>query len=360
MRGTTLSLVLLAAIPIAGFGQQHLSLSQADIDLLGLEFAPVAFADRQAGIELPARVVTSPDAVTDVRSRYAGILERWYHQAGTVLESGDVLADIRSPEVLSLQQEYLVAHNNLLLEQQRLEREQRLLEQGIISEQRFQQTEGQQRAAELATNTVAMQLGQAGMNETDLRRLREGSYETGVLSLRAAQGGLLTHRVFRVGQYVEANEVVARLDQPGNPWVAVQVPARLAAFLEIGGKLSLLDTGENLTLRQRDFTIDPTSQSMEVLAQFDDPAKYVTGQLLTVSLLPGQGALFVPADAVVREADRTLVFVRTPEGVEVRDVSLLPAGNGYLAGSNLNVDDEILVQGAALVKGMQLGLGSDQ
>jgi len=360
MSRVSLSLLLFALMPVSGVGQQHLSLSEADINLLGLKFAPVAYAENQVGIELPAQVVTSPDVLTEVRSRYGGVLEHWNHAAGVAVERGEVLAVIRSPEILSLQQEYLVQHNNLMLETQRLEREQRLLSQGIISEQRYLQSAGQQRAVELATNALVMQLQQAGLDETSLHELREGRFDSGVLLIRAPQNGLLTHRSFRVGQYVEANEIVANLDEPGNPWVAVQVPARLAAFLEIGSSLGLQNSDTALTLRQRDFAIDPDSQSMEVLAQFDTPADFLPGQLLTVSLRPGQGALFVPAVAVVHDGAETLVYVRNPEGVEARRINLMPVGNGYLASSALSAGDEILIQGAALVKGIQLGLGSDQ
>ena len=360
MKGISLSLSFLALISLSCFGQQYLSLSEADIELLGLKFAPVAVADGQAGIELPAQVVASPDAMTEVRTRFSGVLERWNREAGSLVEQGEILAVIRSPEVLSLQQQFLVQHNNLTLETQRLEREQQLLTQGIISEQRFQQSEGQQRAAELAANALVLQLQQAGLNEVNLRELRQGELETGALLLRAPQSGLLTHRAYRVGQYIEANDVVASLDEPGNPWVAVQVPARLASYLEIGSSLSLQNTAETLTLRQRDFAIDTVSQSMEVLAQFDSPADYLPGQLLTIALQPGQGALFVPADAVVHDGSETQVYIRTREGVEARSIRLLPVGSGYLTSAGLSAGDEILVQGAALVKGIQLGLGTDQ
>lgn len=360
MKNFLLTSLSIAVFSLPCFGQQQLSLSENDIALLELQFAPVEFADEQLGIELPGLVVTSPNIKAEVRSRFPGVLEHWNLQSGDVVAAGEVLAHIHSPEVLSLQQDYLVQYNSYALEQQRLQREQRLLDQGIISEQRFQQTEGQWRSVQLALNTLALKLQLAGMTESDLADLREGDLEIGLLLLRAPQSGLLAHRAFRVGEYVETNSVVATLNEPGNPWVSVQVPARLERFLEIGSPMRVSGSMHTLTLQQRDFEIDPTTQSIEVLAGFDSPESYVPGQLLTIALQPGQGALFVPSNAVVHEGSETLVYVRTPEGVEVRSLSLLPVGGGYLAGSGLNVDDEILIQGTALLKGIQMGLGSEQ
>jgi len=70
--------------------------------------------------------------------------------------------------------------------------------------------------------------------------------------------------------------------------------------------------------------------------------------------------LLIPAAAVVHEGVESLVYVRNPNGVEVRALSLIPMGDAYLAISGIRAGEQILVKGAALVKGIQLGLGTDE
>ena len=54
------------------------------------------------------------------------------------------------------------------------------------------------------------------------------------------------------------------------------------------------------------------------------------------------------------------VYVRTNSGVEARELSLLSVGADYLAESGLRAGELIAIQGSAVLKGIQLGLGSGE
>lgn len=356
-----LSLFLLLLLSAQALhAQESIPLSEADIELLGLEFTPVVPAERQAGISLPGQVVSSPETMTRGISLYAGVLSHWHHEAGASVRAGEVLATIRSSEILSLQQDYLTSRNELYLAQQRLDRDRQLFDNGIISRQRLQETESVLRSIELQVSGLTQRLAQAGLEEQELAQLVAGDFELGTLSIRAPVAGVLNHRAYTTGEFVPENAVVAELTGGDSPWLSVQVPARLLPFLDVGSQLSIVGSGQSLTLRQRDFSVDPDSQSVEVLAEFDESVSLVPGQLQTVSLHPQSGALFIPADAVVHEGVETLVYVRSAAGVEVRALDLMPVGDGYLATAGVSAGEELLIRGTALVKGIQLGLGSDE
>jgi len=70
--------------------------------------------------------------------------------------------------------------------------------------------------------------------------------------------------------------------------------------------------------------------------------------------------VLVPASAVVHTGDETSVFVRTATGVEIRQLELRPVGSHYRAQHGISVGEELVVSGAALLKGMQLGLGGGE
>lgn len=360
MRITTLITLTVTLLSLPLSAQQQLQIRERDIELLDLVFAPVEVARQQVGINLPGRVITSPDSISQAVSRYDGILESWHFNVGAQVTAGDVLASIRSNDALTLQREYLMQRNELELAQQHLQRDSDLFEEGIISRRRLQETEAEHRARKLAVDASARLLTLAGHNDENLEQLAAGSLEPGMLLLRAPVAGILTHRAYRTGEHVPAHEVVATLAEDAGLWLSVEVPSRLSSFLTVGGKLTTLGNNHSLTLRQRDMAVDPDSQTLEVLAEFDAPVDLVPGQLQTVALHPQQAAIFVPSDAVVHEGSETVVYVRNADGVEVRSLQLIPVGNGYLAPSGINAGEQVLVRGTALVKGMQLGLGSDE
>lgn len=350
--------VFATSVSVAGIAQEIIPISAAEIDLLGLEFKALGVADRTAGINLPARVVASPEVFSSVVNRFGGVLESWLVEPGQQVEKGQLLASIRSVEVMELQQQFLLAETEVELERDRVRRDTELFESGIISQQRLQQTSGSLRMAELKLESLGMQLAVAGLGQDQLDSLSAQDQNFGLQQIRASSSGVLTHRAFSVGQYVETNAIVATLGESSNAWVSIQVPARLATFVDPHSVISLAETGDRLTLRQRDFEIETSSQTLEILAQFDRESNVLPGQLLNVSLSPGQGSLFVPATAVVFEGNSAFVFVQSAGGVEVKTPQLVAAGAGYLVQSGLREGEQLLVQGAALVKGMQLGLGS--
>lgn len=345
---------------VTSSAQETIPISETEIGLLGLEFAPLGIADRGAGINLPAQVVASPEVFSSAVNRFSGVIESWLVEPGQQVEKGQLLATIRSVEVMDLERQFLVAETAVELERDKVRRDTELFESGIISQQRLQQTSGSLRMAELELESLVMQLAVAGLDQSQLESLSVQNQDFGLQQIRASSSGVLTHRAFSVGQFVEANTIVATLGESSNAWVSIQVPARLAAFIDPHAVISLAGTGEGLSLRLRDFEIETSSQTLEILAQFDRESNVILGQLLNVTINTGQESLFVPAAAVVFEGNSAFVYVQAAGGVEVRNPQLVAAGAGYLVQSGLREGEQLLVQGAALVKGMQLGLGSEQ
>jgi len=358
MRSILFSLLLVTACP--PLAQEQLRLSADDLTLLELEFARVVAAENQLGVPLPGEVVAPPNASNLGIALYAGVLERWHHEAGARVAAGDILATIRSSDVLALQQDYLASHNELQLALNKLDRERQMFDAGIISQRRLQATQTTTQGSELQVKVLAQRLTQGGLGAEELKALVADSLQLGTYSVRAPVDGSLGHRVFKTGEYVPANTAVAELNAASRPWMSIQVPARLNEFLQIGSRFSIAGSGHALTLRQKDFNIDTRSQSVEVLAEFDDHVDLVPGQLRTVLLHPQRGSMLIPAAGVVHEGTETIVYVRNDDGVEVRRLDLLPLGEAYLASRGIRAGEEILVRGTALVKGIQLGLGRDE
>jgi len=348
----------LASLP--AFGQGQIVLEDSDIQLLDLEFAPVAVAERQLGVSLPGVVVSPPNASNLGISLYPGVLEKWHATPGESVEAGALLATIRSMEVMEVQQNYQIANTEFLLAQQQVDRDGQLFDAGIISRRRLLESESRLDAAQSVLRTLDRQLVALGLAESDLQALLTGEFDLGTFTIRAPAAATLSHRAFLIGEHVPANAVVAELSGSDKPWLSVQVPARLIPLLEVGGSMSTAGTAYPLTLQQRDFNIDVLSQSVELLAEFDEQVPLIPGQLQTVILHPRPGAILIPASAVVHEGVESLVYVRNSSGVEIRPLSLIPMGDAYLASSGIRAGEAVLVKGAALVKGIQLGLGSDE
>jgi cobalt-zinc-cadmium efflux system membrane fusion protein len=142
-------------------------------------------------------------------------------------------------------------------------------------------------------------------------------------------------------------------------WVSAELPASLATRVTAGQGLRLVDGGAELVVRMKEGAVDPVTQTVGVQAEFLKAVDLLPGQVVTLALPPQADGVVVPADAVVRTGNDMLVYVRRPDGVEARVVSLQPLGANYLATSGLAAGDAVVVRGASLLKGISLGLGGE-
>jgi hypothetical protein len=112
-----------------------------------------------------------------------------------------------------------------------------------------------------------------------------------------------------------------------------------------------------LTLRQKDLVIDSSNQTIKLLAEFNTNTSFTTGQVLSIVLPPVDNGVLIPDRAVVHTGGETIIYVRTAAGIEARALELQSIGADYLASEGIAVGEEIAIQGTAVLKGIQLGLG---
>jgi len=351
-------LQMMIAMPIVA--QEQLALSAGDITRLAIAFAPVMGPDQQTGSRFPATVVISPNATSIINSSFGGTLLEWHANPGDQLAQGAAIASIRSIELLNIQSQWLAIDSELELASFEVERDQRLFEQGIVSEQRLQQTRNKFQQIQYEHVGYAEQLQHAGFERSALDALRQGNTSLGVYQVRAPVSGVLTHRAYTTGAIVGAYAELASLQQNNAIWLSAEIPARLAAQLPIGFELGLEGSADMLIVRHKDLVVEEMTQTVEVLAEFTNNVSYQPGRILTLVLPPQGDGVLIPANAVVHSGDSTTVYVRTPEGVEIRRLTLEPAGFDYLARSGIRAGEEVVIRGTAALKGMQLGLGQSE
>jgi len=360
MKWMQCALLLVIMIGVTAQAAESISLSNGDIARLGIGFAAVSPLNSRFGNSFAGRVINSPNVTSTAISRYQGILEQWLVRPGEQVEKGQVLALIRSTEVLSLHSRFLVAKNRLQQTAFKLSNDETLLHQGIISASRLQASRSEHQLAAIDLATIEEQLNWAGygkgtLSETEQNNLRSGDY-----FLLAPVAGILTHRVINVGAHVSANNEVASIQEEGNMWLMAKVPASAVTTLPIGHQLTIKGTNEMLVLRQKDFEVDATTQTVQLYAEFSQTVSYLAGQALTLLLPPDQPGILIPQSAVVHNGDDTTIYVRTADGVQARTIQLEAVGPDYFATQGIQAGEEVVTQGASLVKGIQLGLGEDR
>ena len=336
-----------------------IELTQEDAIKLGVQFESVRSINDAMGIELPAQVIAPLDEGSHAYSLVDGVLSDWRASSGDRVLEGEIIARIASNVAGDLQAQWLDADASLNAARLEASRSERLFENGVIAERRLQQVQLALAHAESREASNRRALEQLGFDASSIDRLAESKANLGYALLRAPREGLLVHRARSVGEPVGVGDKIAEFQSSSAKWVSVILPAALADTLGNSTKLSLMPTGETLTLRERDYSIDPLTQTIELYAEFDTEVNYPLGSLIDVFVLPSESGVLVPASAIVYTEGNNYVYVKTVNGVTPRQLDLIPIGRDYLVHSGLRAGEQIAVSGTALLKGMQLGLGGD-
>ncbi|WP_374961680.1 efflux RND transporter periplasmic adaptor subunit [Spongiibacter tropicus] len=355
-----LAALAVAALPGLSLGET-LALTGEDQARLGIVSQAVTAADSRSGIRVPALVISSPEAPSQLAIRHAGVLQTWHRPGGATVAAGELVATVHSPELAQIQEQWLAAVFEQANQQAQLDKDRQLFAEGIISRQRLAQTQRAAQQAAFNRNAWQGQLQQAGFNGAALEQLRIGHLPPGNYLLRAPQAGLLNREFVSVGDAVAANQTLASITTSTTLWLRATVSAPLAAGLTLGQELRLAEVPNSpLQLVSKNRELSPGTQRVEILARFRQPVALLPGQRVSLVLSSATPGVRVPASAITRNGSSAAVYVRRDEGFEVRELTLLPLGEDYLASTGLQAGEEIAVQGAAQLKGMLLGLGGGE
>ena len=352
--------VLLTILSASLSAQEIVPINSEDVTRMGIVFAPAMPVDTSAGARYAATVVNSPDSAASLTTPWAGTLVSWALIPGQSAKAGTILATVSSHSILPLQNTWIEAVSALEAANFELRKDESLYEQGVISQQRLTKTRLLKKQAMFAERTARSHLAQGGFDTAKLEALRKQGSGLGEFYLVAQADGVLSQRMYNVGSYVKAGQIIATLNAGTHRWVSAHVPARAAEPLKIGHQLSIANSNETLTLRQKDLVIDSSNQTIELLAEFDADTSFTTGRVLTLVLPPAGKGVLIPDRAVVHTGGETIIYVRKVAGIEARTLELQSIGADYLAPEGIAVGEEIAIQGTAVLKGIQLGLGGTE
>ncbi|GAB1257544.1 hypothetical protein NBRC116494_20460 [Aurantivibrio plasticivorans] len=364
MKSYAISLCLTCFISLGfispGLKAENITLDDEDLLRLDIAYARLQTVDASHGIELPGTTVHAPNTTAQVFIRHAGIVSEWRIQPGQKVNKGEIIGSVLSEDIVSLQNQWMVLNAELVKQETALERDRSLFDAGVIAKQRLLNTENSYNQIRFDKLSTEQLLNQSGINTNDLQLLETDAEALGIFYVRAPATGVLVRRAAEIGEYVEANTPIATVQQSSKLWLRARLPATIGSQVYIGQQLTDGRSGAGLTVKQRDYEVDTATQTIQIFAEYNAPNNLMPGQVIPLIIPPAQAGVLIPADSVVYLGNQATVFIKTNNGVRAQDVNLIPAGNHYLATDDIEANTEVIVKGAAVVKGIVLGLGGGE
>jgi multidrug efflux pump subunit AcrA (membrane-fusion protein) len=312
------------------------------IQNIGVRTARVERRDLSRRVRAVGRVDYDERLVDHVHTKIQGWVERLYVEyEGEMVKRGQPLLELYSPELVSTQEELLLAARY----------------RDMTSESPFPDvSEG----GSALFDATRRRLELWDIPERDVDRLLSTGEVRKSLTLYAPSSGVVTHLMVRKGMEVSPNNNLYTIADLSRVWLHADVYEYELPWIATGQKGRV----ELSYLPGRSFEgevtyvypfLDPKTRTARVrieLANDDLTLKPDMFANVTIETEVHRGVLAIPEEAVIRSGQRNLVIVALAEGrFEPRDLEIgIDSGDGWLeARAGLHEGEKIVTSGQFLI-----------
>jgi multidrug efflux pump subunit AcrA (membrane-fusion protein) len=272
---------------------------------------------------------------TQVSPRFSGWIEKMHVDfTGQGVKKGEVLFEIYSPELITAQEEYLIAFESL---------------QGVEGD-----------IASDLLGSAKKRLGYFGVAQREISALEKRGEIERTLKIRSPVSGVVIDKKVEEGSFVKRGTPVYRLADLSRLWVEVHIYEYELPWVEVGqmavmslpyipgrefkGKVSFINP-----------YLDQKTRDVVVRLVFDNKDMELKPEMYADVLIShgtsGEG-LMIPSEAVIRSGARNVVFVSRGSGkFSPRELKLGPALDGGMVQALEGVaeGEQVVVSGQFLL-----------
>jgi RND family efflux transporter MFP subunit len=366
-------LIFLALLFSIGVHAAPIKLTPPQIKSLGIETASLTRHAGSLSPGMPAMVAIPDGQMRVVAAPMAGLVLATLAAEGEPVRRGQVLVRLSSPELIGMQGGLAQAASSMNLAQDTAQRDAGLLREGIIAESRARASAAALAQAKAALNAQRAMLRAQGLSGAAIGRAERGEGYASEIALSAPIDGIVLARQATLGSRVEAATALYTIASLNPLWIEIDAPADVAARVKPGMKVEV-DIRTKLPGRQMRGSVlrvlpgAGAAQTVRIRARVENvnlgsDTTLRAGQSVSARIegLGGGQEWRVPVKAVAREAGKSYVFVRRPDGFEARQVTVLAqSANAVSLAGEFREGEMVAVGGIAAVKSAWLGAGDAQ
>ncbi|SFF20693.1 efflux RND transporter periplasmic adaptor subunit [Methylobacterium sp. 13MFTsu3.1M2] len=343
----------------------HVKMTAEQVESQDIGVAKAAGGTLSRHILVPGTVTPDTDRIARVPARVVGTVSEMRKRLGDDVRKGEVVAVLDSREVADAKSDYLTAMVQSELQKINFDRQQRLLASAAASQAAFDNAKAVFQENQLRVDLARQKLSALGLNASEVaaaQKRDEATPNTSTLrqyELRAPIAGRIVERKVDVGTAVgkegDPADVYTVADL-STVWIELAVPTTELAEVREGARVAVKGGGrsaEGKVVFVSPF-LNAETRSARVVVSLPNkdlawrPGTYVTAEVETATdAVPVR----VGKTALQTIEGKRVVFVRTDEGFEKREVELGRSDDdGFEVVSGLKPGEEIAVANTFLLK----------
>lgn len=271
---------------------------------MGVRISPVTRNDLTRTIRTVGTVTYDESRQFSINSKIDGWVERLYvNETGQFVKQGAKLLDIYSPQLVSAQEEFLLALNNKL----------------SLSRSPFPSiAESADRLLDASRRRLALW----DISSRQIDRLEKSGEVVKNLTLYAPYDGIVTMKMVKEGQFIKSGMEMLVLSDISQVWVYADIYEYEMPWVKVGqqGKIILPYVGSEPVESVISYIypyVEPKTRTVKARFELKNPDfilkpdMYVNVRLESESVA---GALTIPVEAVLHSGEKQTVFVALGDG----------------------------------------------
>lgn len=302
---------------------------------------------------LSGKISFDENYTSRVSSPILGRVTKIHAQLGDSVKAGQTLLSIDSPELGDAVADYRKASADLALKRKALERNQMLLDGGVIAHKDYESSQ-----ADMAQSEAEVARTKAHLRNLSIDSNSASSNET--FALKAPMAGMIVDRQINVGNEVrpDAPTPLFIITNPDHLWASIDLPERDLSKVSVGQLLSIqVDAYPNEhfagKVQSIGTMVDPVSRRIQVRCSVDSKNKLKPEMYARITPLSThrEKVIRIPNSALITEGLYSYVFVETSPGhLKKRRVMLDLQERDYATvKSGLSVGEKVVTTGAILL-----------
>lgn len=351
-------------VSISSAKEEIIHLSNKQLTKLGVKLGKLEPVEQIPLFYAPAKVTVPPTEEYLISAPQPGLISKLLVTIGQEVKKGQILANIKSPEFLAQQRQFLKAVSDRRLAYAGFQRDKRLLAEGVISERRWHETRARYLGLVAEVNEAKQILQIAGMLPADIKNLASTRRLSSQLSIRSPISGVVLDRKAVAGERVDSLSPLYHIANIETLWLEIYVPQEQIFNLKIGDIVRINDSPVYAKINLLGKNVNSGNQTVLARAVVENPDSNIrVGQRTTVQVI-GQSnrqVYKIPNSGIAQKEGKYHIFVRNNDGFAVKEIEVIGNENHHsiIAGA-LTGQELIAVRGSVVLKANWLGLGADE
>lgn len=292
--------------------QTEVKFTKDQLKQANLKFAKFELGEMESQIHLNGKIDVPPTAMASISIPLGGYVQDIQLIPGMFVKKGAVIAIVKDPLYIQLQEEYLTAKSKELFLSQDVERQKQLLQEDAVSKKSFQQLQSEYTNTLIQLKALSEKLKLINIDANQLKT----ENMTSSVKVYSPINGYVSKVNISKGKYAMPTDVLLELVDLSDIHAALTIYEKELAFLKEGLKGEVVlsaspDKKYPVTIMASSKNLDEDKSAL-VHCHFKElPKNVFPGMFLTANfLIVANNAVVVPSSAIQRFQGEDFIFIK--------------------------------------------------